>query len=320
MKVAVVGGYGVGMTMRLPRVPVAGETLLGGTFSSGHGGKGSNQAVAARRLGAEVSLLTAVGDDALGRQARELWAEEGVDDSSVITAAAATMVGMILVEPSGENRIVIATGALEHLGPEHVEAFRPTIANADIVVVSLEIPRETAMAALRVARDEGTRTLLNPAPAQPLPAEIWPLVDVVTPNRTEAAILLGHDPEADETATALAQRLHALGAGTVVLTQGAEGALVHDAEGTRHVPPVVPRAVVDTTGAGDGFTGALAVELAAGQRVDEAACFAARVGAWVVGIPEVIPALPHRSDLDPHPARRDPRPGQRHTTTTRGNP
>lgn len=301
MKVAVIGSYGVGMTMRMPRLPVAGETLLGGTFSSGHGGKGSNQAVAARRLGAEVTFLTAVGGDTLGREARELWAAEGVDASSVVTADAATMVGMILVEPSGENRIVIATGALDGLRPEHVESFRPSIASADIVVVSLEIPLDTATAALRVARGEGVRTLLNPAPAQPLPTEVWPLVDVVTPNCTEAAILLGHDPDADESAETLAERLHALGAGAVVLTQGSHGALVHDAEGTRHVPPVAATAVVDTTGAGDAFTGALAVELAAGGSVDEAARFAARVGAWVVGIHEVIPALPHRSDLDPAP-------------------
>lgn len=298
MKVVVVGSYGVGMTMRMPRLPVAGETLLGGTFSSGHGGKGSNQAVAARRLGADVSFLTAVGDDSLGREARELWEAEGVDASSVVTADAATMVGMILVEPSGENRIVIATGALDHLRPEHVEAFRPSIASADIVVVSLEIPLDTATAALRAAREEGVRTLLNPAPAQPLPTEVWPLVDVVTPNRTEAAILLGHDPEADESAEALGERLHALGAGTVVITQGSEGALIHDNDGTRPVPPVAAATVVDTTGAGDAFTGALAVELAAGRSVDAAARFATRVGAWVVGIHEVIPALPHRSDLD----------------------
>lgn len=304
MKVAVIGSYGVGMTMRLPRLPVGGETLLGGTFSSGHGGKGSNQAVAARRLGAEVSLLTAIGDDSLGREARELWAAEGVDASSVLTADAATMVGMILVEPSGENRIVIATGALDHVQPEHVEAFRTSIASADIVVVSLEIPLDTATAALRVAREEGVRTLLNPAPAQPLPTEVWRLVDVVTPNRTEAAILLGHDPDADESAETLAERLHVLGAGTVVLTQGSRGALIHDAEGTRHVPPVEATRVVDTTGAGDAFTAALAVELAAGRTVDEAARFAARVGAWVVGIHEVIPALPHRSDLDPAPDAR----------------
>lgn len=301
MKVAVVGSYGVGMTMRMPRLPVGGETLLGGTFSSGHGGKGSNQAVAARRLGAEVSFLTAVGDDNLGREARELWAGEGVDASSVVTTDAATMVGMILVEPSGENRIVIATGALDHLRPEHVETFRPSIASADIVVVSLEIPLDTATAALRVAREEGVRTLLNPAPAQPISVEVWPLVDVATPNRTEAAILLGLDPEPDESAETLAERLHALGADTVVLTQGSHGALIHDVGGTRHVPPVAATRVVDTTGAGDAFTGALAAELAAGRSVDEAARLAARVGAWVVGIHEVIPALPHRSDLDPAP-------------------
>lgn len=297
MKVAVVGSYGVGMTMRTPRLPVGGETLLGGTFSAGHGGKGSNQAVAARRLGAEVAFLTAVGDDNFGREARELWSSEGIDGSSVITSGAATMVGMILVEPSGENRIIIATGALDELHPEHVQAFRPHIADADLVVVSLEIPLDTAAAALRVAREEGTRTLLNPAPAQPLPDEVWPLVDVLTPNRTEAAILLGHDPGSDEPAATLAAELRERGARAVVLTQGAKGALVSDAEGVRHVAAVAASRVVDTTGAGDAFTGALAVELAGGAVLEDAVRFAARAGSWVVGIPEVIPALPRRSDL-----------------------
>ena len=123
MRIAVVGSYGIGMTMRVPRLPVAGETLLGGEFVSGHGGKGSNQAVAARRLGADVAFLTAVGDDVMGHAARELWRSEGVDASATVTAPASTMVGLILVEPSGENRIAIATGALEHLRPKHVEAF-----------------------------------------------------------------------------------------------------------------------------------------------------------------------------------------------------
>lgn len=304
MKVAVVGSYGVGMTMRMPRLPVGGETLLGGTFSSGHGGKGSNQAVAARRLGADVSLLTAVGDDSLGRQARQLWAAEGVDASSVLTADAATMVGMILVEPSGENRIVIATGALDELRPEHVETFRARIAEADLLVVSLEIPLDTATAALRLAREQGTPTLLNPAPAQPLPDDVWPLVDVLTPNRSEAAVLLGHDPDSAEPAEALVAELRERGTRSVVMTQGADGALVCDDQGIRPVPAVRAERVVDTTGAGDAFTGALAVELAAGRPLDDAVRFAARAGAWVVAINEVIPALPHRADLDaPAPHR-----------------
>jgi ribokinase len=298
VKVAVVGSYGVGMTMRLPRLPVAGETLLGGTYSSGHGGKGSNQAVAAARLGAEVAFLTAVGDDTLGTAARDLWAAEGVDASGTVTVPdAATMVGMILVEPSGENRIVIAAGALDHLDRAHVEAFGPQLAAADIAVVSLEIPLETALTAIRAARDAGTCTLLNPAPAQALPEDAWERIDVLTPNRTEAAILLGHDPDADESPESLAAQLHAKGVGTVVLTLGGDGALVHDADGSRLVPAASPTAVVDTTGAGDAFTAALAVELAAGASTDAAVRFAALAGAHAVSIHEVIPALPRRADL-----------------------
>ena len=303
MSIAVVGSYGVGMTMRLPRVPVAGETLSGGEFASGHGGKGSNQAVAAARLGAEVALLTAVGDDAMGQAARELWAAEGVDATGVITVdGAPTMVGMILVEPDGENRIVIANGALDRLLPEHVAGFAPRLAEADVAVVCLEIPVATAASALEAAHATGTRTLLNPAPATPLPAQVWAHVDVVTPNRTEAAVLLGLDPDTDVPTQELAVALRTLGAATVVVTLGGQGALVHDDRGARLVPPAAPRgAVVDSTGAGDAFTGALAVALARGADVDAAVAFAARAGAHAVTIAEVIPALPHLPDLEPGP-------------------
>jgi ribokinase len=305
MRIAVVGSYGIGMTMRLPRLPVAGETLLGAEFMSGHGGKGSNQAVAARRLGADVALLTAVGDDAMGHGARELWRTEGVDAAATLTAPASTMVGLILVEPSGENRIAIATGALEHLRQKHVEAFSPQLAVADIVIVSLEIPLETAIAALRLAHQAGTLTLLNPAPAQRIPDPCWKDVDVLTPNRTEAAILLGLDPDGPEGADTLATRLHERSGATVILTRGAEGALICDHRGLTGIPPVPSYAVVDTTGAGDAFTAAVAVELAAGRPVDEAARFASQVGAHVVARHEVIPALPRREDL----GRAEPDPG-----------
>jgi ribokinase len=296
MRIAVVGSYGIGMTMRLPRLPVAGETLLGGEFVSGHGGKGSNQAVAARRLGADVAFLTAVGDDAMGHGARELWRTEGVDASATLTASAATMVGLILVEPSGENRIAIATGALEHLRPEHVEAFSPQLAEADVVIVSLEIPLDTAIAALRLSHEAGTLTLLNPAPAQRFPDPCWKDVDVLTPNRTEAAILLGLDPDGPEGTDTLATRLHERSGATVILTRGAEGALICDYRGLTGIPPV-PSHAIDTTGAGDAFTAAVAVELAAGGSVDEAARLASQVGAHVVARHEVIPALPRREDL-----------------------
>lgn len=298
-KIAVVGSYGVGLTMRLDRMPVAGETLAGGVFSSGHGGKGSNQAVGAARLGADVSFLTAVGDDAMGRDAHTLWSEEGVDATKVVSIpGVATMVGVILVEPSGENRIVIATGALDHLAPEHVEGFRSELAAADIAVVSMEIPLPTVLAALRAAREEGARTMLNPAPAQPLPDEAWAAIDVLTPNRTEAAILLGHDPDADESPEDLAGALHERGVGVVVITLGGDGALICDDGGVRTVPAVPAPAVVDTTGAGDAFTAALAVALAEGRSTDDAVRFAAAAGAHAVSIAEVIPALARRSDIE----------------------
>ena len=303
MYVAVVGSYGVGMTMRLPRLPVAGETLLGGEFRSGHGGKGSNQAVGASRLGADVALLTAVGDDAIGRAAREMWAAEGVDAAATVTAPAATMVGMILVETSGENRIIIATGALDHLRPAHVRDFAPQLAAADIGVVSLEIPRDTAVSALRIAHEAGTRTLLNPAPAQPIPDEAWPYIDVLTPNRTEAAILLGLSPDAAEPAERMARLLHERSGATVVMTLGAEGALTCDSAGLTAAAAVPATEVVDTTGAGDAFTAALAVELAGGRSVPHAVGFAARVGAYTVAHHGALPGLPHRADLDHQPTQ-----------------
>ncbi|MCW5950772.1 MAG: ribokinase, partial [Propionibacteriaceae bacterium] len=190
MRIAVVGSYGVGLTMRVNRLPAGGETLTDGVFSIGHGGKGSNQAVAAARLGAEVSFLTAVGADPFGTAACELWRDEGVR-AIVLTTGAATMVGVILVEPGGENRIVIAPGALAELSPADVDAFEDAIATADILVTGFEIPVPVARRALQLARRHGVRTLLNPAPAVPLDAELWELTDVLTPNQSEAAVLTG---------------------------------------------------------------------------------------------------------------------------------
>lgn len=298
MKIAVVGSYGVGLTMRVPRVPVAGETLSGGVFASGHGGKGSNQAVAAARLGAEVSLLTAVGADPFADEARRLWAAEGVDATHVRTAAsAATMVGVILVDGDGENRIAIAPGALDELTPADVEAFAGRIAEADLVVVSLEIPLSVALAALRSAHEHGIRTLLNPAPAAALPAEAWRWVDVVTPNTSEARVLLGREPDGEADPDELIDELRRRTAATIVLTLGAGGAVVDDGSRRTRIAPISAPVVVDTTGAGDAFTGALAVALVRGDEITAAARFAAAAGAHAVGIAEVVPALPGPDDI-----------------------
>ncbi len=297
-RVAVVGSYGVGLTMRVSRMPVAGETLSGGEFSSGHGGKGSNQAVQAARLGARVDFFTAIGADDLGQRAQQLWAMEGIGASPHVIEDAATMAGVILVEPSGENRIVIAPGALDRLTPADLESFQPALAAADIAVVSLEIPVDVAVRALQLAHEAGTTTLLNPAPAAPLPDDAWAYVDILTPNATEAAVLLGLEPDAATDAADLACTLHDRSGGTVIMTRGGDGALVCDASGVTPVPAVPARAVVDTTGAGDAFTAAAAVALAQGESAVSAAGFAARVGAYVVGHHEVIPALPTTAQLE----------------------
>jgi len=297
MKIAVVGSYGVGMTMRLQRVPGPGETLSGGEFSAGPGGKGSNQAIGAARLGAQVSFLTCIGDDVLAEEARSLWNRENVDATHVIVGSQPTMVGFILVEDSGENRIIIASGALRELTPEHVETFRETMAQADMVVVSMEIPTDAVVAALRIAKEEGTLTLLNPAPASPLPPEAWNWIDVLTPNQSEGQILLGLDADHGlanlEVVSALRERTNA----KIVLTLGAGGSLLDDNSSVATVSAFPVQQVVDTTGAGDSFTAALAVALCEGLSFAESVEFASAAGAHTVTVPGVIDALPTRANL-----------------------
>ena len=298
MKIAVVGSYGVGMTMRLPRVPGPGETLQGGAYASGPGGKGSNQAIGMARLGAEVSLLTAVGPDSLAAQARELWRDEGVGAEHVVTGLKPTMVGFILVEASGENRIIIAPGALDELTPDHVEAFRESIRDADMLVVSMEIPLDAVAAALRIAKQEGTPVLLNPAPAALLPEELWGLIDYITPNESEAPVLLGLPGDHGLGSADLVALMRARTKATIVLTLGADGDAVDSGFGITLVRAIPAARVVDTTGAGDSFTAALAVALVAGEPLESAVLRAAAAGCHAVTIEGVIDALPTAQETD----------------------
>jgi ribokinase len=271
-RVAVVGSYGVGLTFGVERLPERGESLIGDLFRTDHGGKGSNQAVGIARLGAEVSLLTAVGEDAFGDGALALWAEEGVDSSAVLRAPLPTMTAAILVERSGDNRIVIVPGALSALSPAHVDAFAPQIEAAAVLLVQLEIPLGTALYALEVARAAGVRAILNPAPAPPQP--ISPAADYLTPNETEAPAVAG-------------------ASGTLVLTLGDRGARVGDES-----VPAFPARVVDTTGAGDAFSAAFAVALAEGVSDLEAVRWGCAAGAHMVEHEGVVPGLPTRAQLE----------------------
>ncbi len=292
----IVGSFVVGVTIRVPRWLVPGETLLGDLFDLGPGGKGTNQAIAAARQGAQVDLLVALGDDLFGRMARELYAAEGLSLDHVHTlpgqrtgCGTVTLVG-------GENQIALYPGANLALSPSHVEAAAPAIARARLVLAQLETPVETILAAFRLGRAAGALNVLNPAPARALPPEIFPLVDLLTPNETEARLLLGLPADDPAPTESLALRLRKLGVGAVVITRGPRGALVADSSGLRAVP--APRITpVDPTGSGDTFNGVLAHGLAAGLSLDAAVFRATRAGAWCATRLGVIAGIPTAAEL-----------------------
>jgi ribokinase len=249
------------------------------------------------RLGAQVSLLTAVGPDALAVEARALWARERVSAEHVVTAKNPTMVGFILVDETGENRIIIAPGALDELTAVHVEAFRAEIAESDMLVVSMEIPMNAVSAALRIARDVATPALLNPAPATLLPEEVWGLIDYLTPNESEAPVLLGLPIDHGLSRERLLALMRARTGATIVLTLGAEGAAVDDGKEVMMIRPFPAERVVDTTGAGDSFSAALAVSLVEGVTLEAAVLRASAAGSHAVTIEGVIDALPTPLDI-----------------------
>ncbi|HEY6292169.1 MAG TPA: ribokinase [Terriglobia bacterium] len=298
-RIAVVGSFAVGLTMKVDRFPVRGETILGTSYRVDHGGKGSNQAVGCARLGARVSLVACVGRDAFGEMALQLYRNEGVDTTWVGRSPdLPTGVGFILVKAhSGENCIVLDPGANDLLTPTAVAESGAALASAQVVMTQLETPAEAAAAALAQGRAHGAITILNPAPARRLPPGVLALADILTPNETEAKALLGHDPQAEIPPGALARELIGRGAKQVVLTLGGDGALIVTASAETLVPAIsVP--IVDTTGAGDAFNAGLAVALATGSDLESAVRFAVVTGGLAVSKEGVIPSLPRREEVE----------------------
>ena len=284
--------------MKLARFPERGETLLGTGYRVDHGGKGSNQAIGCARLGARVTLIARVGADSFGQSAMELYEREGVETTCIQQVLELpTGVGFILMQPdTGENRIVVDPGANNRLTRQMVLESEQAFASAQVVLAQLEIPIEAANAAMEIGRAQGAVTILNPAPAHPLPPETLEKVSVVTPNETEARVMLGHDPHAAIPPENLAREILAGGAKQVVLTLGGQGALIVTEFSETHVPSVdVP--VVDTTGAGDAFNAGLAVALANGSELESAVRFAVIAGALAVTKEGVTPSLPYRADV-----------------------
>ncbi|MEW2317112.1 ribokinase [Streptomyces bauhiniae] len=292
----VVGSANADLVVGVERRPGAGETVLGGDLAVHPGGKGANQAVAAARLGARTALLARVGDDGHGKLLRDSLRSAGVDTSAVLTGGAPTGVALITVDPSGDNSIVVSPGANARLTEGDVRA--EVLGAARVVSAQLEIPPATVAAVVR-ALPESTRFVLNPSPPRPLPAEVLAACDPLVVNEHEARVLLG-DGETGDDPAGWARRLLALGPRSVVVTLGAKGALVCDASGVRAVRSVAVDAV-DTTGAGDAFTAALAWRLGAGEELSVAAAYAARVGAAAVtrrGAQESYPTAAEVAALD----------------------
>ena len=299
MSIVILGIFVADTVYRAERLPAMGETLLGQGFFLGPGGKGSNQAVAAAMAGGDVALVTRLGCDAFAGMARGIWARAGVqavvrEDPDSYTGAAF----VFLQEGTGANAIIVSPGAAGRIGLEDIEAEAGRIARARLFMTQLEQPMAPAMRALELARAGGAMTVLNPAPAAPLPKGALALCDLVTPNESEAAALTGIPVTDPASAGAAAARLIEQGAGAVVVTLGGQGALHADAGGARHVPPMSAGPVLDTTGAGDAFNGGLAAALAEGRPMPDALRFATATAALSVTRLGTAAAMPARAEID----------------------
>ncbi len=292
-RVVILGVFVADTAYRADRQPRMGETILGRGFALGPGGKGSNQAVACARQGVETHMLTRLGRDAFAEMALRTWADAGVIPAVTQTAEGYTGAAYIFVDAAtGDNAIIISPGVAADISEADVEAQAALIGGAAVFVTQLEQPIAAAMRGLRIARDGGARTVLNPAPAAPLPEGMLALCDFVTPNETEAEALTGLPVRDPAEARAAAEALRAQGAGAVVVTLGAQGALYHDGARTAHLPAFDAGPVVETTGAGDAFNGGFAAGLARGLDPVEAARYGCAVAAISVTRPGTAPSMP----------------------------
>jgi len=294
----VVGSSNMDLVVKSARIPIPGETILGGDFLMVPGGKGANQAIAAVRLGAHVCFVARLGDDPFGRKSLENFQREGLDTRFVtLTSHVPSGVALITVDDAGNNAIVVAPGANARLSPDDVRRAESEIRSAGAVVAQLEVPMATVLCAAELANKAGVPFILNPAPAQKLSPALLNMVAVLTPNETEAQILTGVTVVDEDSARWAADRLLKTGVKAAILTMGAKGFLLADGSAMEFVSALKVRAV-DATAAGDAFTGSLAVSLAEGRTLREAAMFANRVAALCVTKMGAQPSMPTRQEVE----------------------
>ncbi len=298
-KILVIGSTNTDMVIQSPKLPLPGETILGGQFFMFPGGKGANQAVAAARLGGNVTLVARTGDDVFGRQAVAQFREEGIHTNFVSTDPdQPSGVALIMVDTRGENSIAVAPGANASLRELDVDRAGKELEATKVGLLQLEIPLDTVVYAIERLYGYGAKVILNPAPARPLPAEVYPHLHIITPNETEAEILTGVRVSDPITADRAARVLRQKGVQQVVLTLGAKGAYVCSDRFTGMVAAPVVEAL-DTTAAGDVFNGALAVAMADEMTLEAAVGFACRAAAISVTRMGAQASAPYLHELGP---------------------
>ncbi len=297
LKIIVVGSSNTDMVVKTSHLPRPGETVIGGEFITAGGGKGANQAVAAARAGGDVYFIARVGDDHLGKSAINGFRKEKIKTDFVyIDKKAPSGVALIVVDEKGENSIAVAPGANSRLMPVDIRKAKNIIKSAKVLLVQLEIPIKTVVEAVSIAADNGIKTILNPAPAMPLPDALLNKISIITPNETEAEILTGIKIVDGQTAKAAAIELRKKGVSTVIITLGEKGAYLHNEEISALIPSIKVKAV-DTTAAGDIFNGSLAVSIAEEKPMIQAVRFANIAAAISVTKIGAQPSAPKRNQI-----------------------
>ena len=296
--IAILGIFVADTAYHASRQPNMGETLKGSKFALGPGGKGSNQAVAAARLGSQVAFISKLGDDQFGRMALDMWRSEGIEARVEVDPDSSTGAAYIFVdEASGDNAIIVVPGAAGEITPDDLERNSDTIAGAGMFMTQLETSIESSIAGLRIAKSSGVTTVLNPAPAADLEDHVFGLCNYLTPNESEAESLTGRRVESVEDAKTAAAELRRRGAGSVIVTLGENGALFDDGDVCVHVPPFNSGPVVETTGAGDSFCGAFVHAMSNGRSPLVATRYACAAASLSVTKPGTAPSMPTASEV-----------------------
>ena len=295
-KIVVIGSSNTDMTVLADRLPVPGETVLGGKFAMGQGGKGANQAVAAQRLGGDVTFICKVGRDIFGENSIKEYQKDGMDTSKVMFSDQPSGVALISVDTHAENCIVVASGANGDITVEDIEANRKDIEEASILLLQLEIPVDAVVRAAKIGHEAGVYVVLNPAPACDLPEEISQYLSLIIPNQTEIALMTGIEANDEEGAAKAVEALQSKGTKDVIVTMGSKGSMVYH-EGQATFVPSKKVNAVDTTAAGDTYCGGLCVALSEGKNIIEAAQFATASSALTVQKRGAQDSIPYRKDV-----------------------